>query len=109
MHLLLRGSCRTRIGADDVLARIDAPVGWRWCSLTRKPALGCSGIGPQGYDPLVLFKCLPIRQWHPKAGACALNCGWISCCFAVSTSLRLCPMRRPIAFSQHAGEEWCPR
>jgi len=26
--------------------------------------LGCSGIGPRGYDPLVHFNCLPIRQWH---------------------------------------------
>ena len=23
-----------------------------------------SGVGPQGYDPLVLFKCLLIGQWH---------------------------------------------
>ena len=22
------------------------------------------GSGPQGYDPLVLFKCLLIGQWH---------------------------------------------
>ena len=26
--------------------------------------LGRSGAGPQGYDPLVLFKCLLIGQWH---------------------------------------------
>ena len=30
------------------------------------PAAGLkrSGAGPQGYDPLVLFKCLLIGQWH---------------------------------------------
>ena len=85
------------IGTDDVLTAIDAPVDWRWCSPTRKPALGCSGIGPQGYDPLVRFNCLLIGQWHPKAGARALNCGWISCRFAASISLHLRPMRRPVA------------
>ncbi|MBD0866024.1 MAG: transposase [Rhodobacteraceae bacterium] len=31
--------------------------------------MGCSGIGPQGYDPLVRFKYLLIRQWHPEACA----------------------------------------
>ncbi|MBD0865807.1 MAG: hypothetical protein GDA36_09510 [Rhodobacteraceae bacterium] len=75
--------------------RIDAPADWRWCSPTCKPALGCSGIGPQGYDPLVRCKCLLIGEWHPEAGA-ALNCSWISCCVAAPASLRLCPMRRPI-------------
>ena len=69
MHLFLRGLCQTRIGADDVLTGIDVPVGSRWCSLIRKRALGRSGIGPQGYDPLVRFKCLLIGQWHPEAGA----------------------------------------
>ncbi|MBD0865363.1 MAG: hypothetical protein GDA36_07040 [Rhodobacteraceae bacterium] len=39
-----------------------------------------------------------LGQWHPKAGARALNCGWISCCFAAPASLHLCPMRRPVAF-----------
>jgi hypothetical protein len=23
-----------------------------------------TGIGPSGYDPLVLFKCLLVGQWH---------------------------------------------
>ncbi|MBD0866490.1 MAG: hypothetical protein GDA36_13345 [Rhodobacteraceae bacterium] len=74
-----------RIGADDVLTRIDAPVDWRSCSPMRKRGLGRSGIGSQGYDLRVRFKCLLIGQWHPEAGARALNCGWISCCVAVST------------------------
>ncbi|MBD0865661.1 MAG: hypothetical protein GDA36_08695 [Rhodobacteraceae bacterium] len=97
MHLFLRGSCRTRIGADDVLSKINALMDWRWCSPTCKRALGRAGIGSQGYDPLVRFKRLLIGQWHPEAGACALNCGWISCCVAAPTSLHLCPVRRPIA------------
>ncbi|MBD0865210.1 MAG: hypothetical protein GDA36_06150, partial [Rhodobacteraceae bacterium] len=84
-----------RIGTDDVLIRIDVPVDWRWCLLTCKRTLECSGIGPQGYDPLV-------GQWCPEAGARALNCGWISCCFAAPASLHLCPMRRTIAvFATH--------
>ncbi|MBD0865438.1 MAG: hypothetical protein GDA36_07465 [Rhodobacteraceae bacterium] len=87
-----------RIGAADVLTRTDAPVDWRSCSLMRKRGLGRSGIGrPQGYDSLVRFKCLLIGQWHPEAGARALNCGWISCCVAAPASLHLCPMRQPIA------------
>ncbi|MBD0865706.1 MAG: hypothetical protein GDA36_08950 [Rhodobacteraceae bacterium] len=70
MHLLLRGSCverGSRIGTDDVLTRIDIPVGWRWCSPTCKRALGRTW-GHQGYDLMVRLKCLLIGQWHPKAG-----------------------------------------
>ena len=37
------------------------------------------------------------RTPRSEAGARTLNCGWISCCFAASSSLHLCPMRRPIA------------
>ncbi|MBD0864977.1 MAG: hypothetical protein GDA36_04890, partial [Rhodobacteraceae bacterium] len=86
------------IGADDVLTRIDALMAWRWCLPNRKRGLGRAGIGPQGYDLLVRFNCLLIGQWHPEAGVRALNCGWTSCRFAASSSLHLCPMRRPIAF-----------
>ncbi|MBD0865055.1 MAG: hypothetical protein GDA36_05310 [Rhodobacteraceae bacterium] len=84
--------CAVRVECEsdqtaDVLTRIDALMDWQSCSPTCKPALGRSGIGrPQGYDSLVRFKCLLIGQWHPEAGAGALNCGWISCCcVAVST------------------------
>ncbi|MBD0864332.1 MAG: hypothetical protein GDA36_01360, partial [Rhodobacteraceae bacterium] len=78
--LLLRKAAN-RIGTDNVLTRIDAPVDWRSCSPTRKRALGRSGIGrPQDYDSLVRCKRLLIGQWHPEAGAGTLNCGWISCC-----------------------------
>ncbi|MBD0864747.1 MAG: transposase [Rhodobacteraceae bacterium] len=43
--------------------------------------MGCSGIGPQGYDPLVCFNCLLIGQWHPEAGACPqLRLDFMLCC-----------------------------
>lgn len=63
MDLFLRESTE-RIGADDALAKIDALMDWLSFSPTLKRGLGRSGIGPQGYDPLVLFKCLLIGQWH---------------------------------------------
>ncbi|MBD0864595.1 MAG: hypothetical protein GDA36_02800 [Rhodobacteraceae bacterium] len=47
-------------GADEVLTRIDALMGWLWCSPTRKRGVGRSGIGHQGYDLRVCFKCLLI-------------------------------------------------
>ena len=37
---------------------------WAAFSPILKRGLGRSGVGPQGYDPLVLFKCLLIGQWH---------------------------------------------
>ena len=86
-----------RIGTDDVQTRIDTLMDWRSFSPTCKRALGCSGIGFHGYDPLVL-----IGQWHPEAEARALNCGWISYCVVALTSLHLYPMRRPVAvFATH--------
>lgn len=53
-----------RIGQEDVLSKIDALMDWRSFSGILKRGLGRSGIGPQGYEPLVLFKCLLIGQWH---------------------------------------------
>ena len=63
MDLFLRESA-DRIGADDVLAKIDALMDWRAFSPILKRGLGRSGEGPAGYDPLVLFRCLLIGQWH---------------------------------------------
>ena len=63
MDLFLRESV-DRIGADDVLAKIDALMDWRAFSPILKRGLGRSGEGPAGYDPLVLFRCLLIGQWH---------------------------------------------
>ncbi len=53
-----------RIGNDDALSKIDALMDWRLFLPILKRGLGRSGAGPQGYDPLVLFKCLLIGQWH---------------------------------------------
>ena len=63
MDLFLREAV-DRIGADDALVKIDALMDWGSFSPILKRGLGRSGIGPQGYDPLVLFKCLLIGQWH---------------------------------------------
>ena len=63
MDLFLR-EASDRIGEDDVLTRIDARMEWRLFSPILKRCSGRSGSGPQGYDPLVLFKCLLIGQWH---------------------------------------------
>ena len=63
MDLFLR-EVTDRIGDDDVLSKIDALLDWQSFSLILQRGLGRSGIGPQGYDPLVLFKCLLIGQWH---------------------------------------------
>ena len=37
---------------------------WRAFGPILQRGLKRSGAGPQGYDPLVLFKCLLIGQWH---------------------------------------------
>ena len=63
MDLFLREATE-RVGADDVLAKVDALMDWRSFSPILKRGLGRSGVGPQGYDPLGLFKCLLIGQWH---------------------------------------------
>ncbi|MBD0864410.1 MAG: hypothetical protein GDA36_01760 [Rhodobacteraceae bacterium] len=55
------------------------------------------GVPGPGLRVMVRCNCLLIGQWHPEAGSCALNCGLISCCVAVSIFLQLCPMRRPVA------------
>ena len=63
MDLFLREATE-RVGADDVLAKVDALMDWRSFSPILKRGLGRSGVGPQGYDPPGLFKCLLIGQWH---------------------------------------------
>ncbi|MBK0328757.1 hypothetical protein I5535_15815 [Rhodobacteraceae bacterium F11138] len=44
-----------RIGDEDVLSKIDALLDWGAFSPILKRGLGRSGIGPRGFDPLVLF------------------------------------------------------
>ena len=63
MNLFLQEAAG-RIGEDDVLARIDRLIDWRAFLPILKRGLGRSGLGPQGYDLLMLFRCLLIGQWH---------------------------------------------
>lgn len=63
MDFFLRDAA-DRIGEDNVLTKIDALMDWRAFSLILTRGLGRSGDGPPGYDPLILFKCLLIGQWH---------------------------------------------
>ena len=53
-----------RVGVDDVLSKVNVLMDWSPFAPILKRGLGRSGVGPQGYDPLVLFKCLLIGQWH---------------------------------------------
>ena len=54
MDLYLREATE-RIGADDALAKIDALLDWPSFSPIHKRGIGRFGVGPQGYEPLVLF------------------------------------------------------
>lgn len=63
MDLFLR-EATDRIGEDDVFTKIGALSDWGSFSPILRRGLGRSGIGSQGYDPLILFKCLLIGQWH---------------------------------------------
>ena len=63
MDLFLREAA-DRIGVDDALTKVDALMTWRAFGPILQRGLKRSGAGPQGYDPLVLFKCLLIGQWH---------------------------------------------
>lgn len=53
-----------RIGDDNVLLKVDALLDWGRISSLMKRGLKRSGLGPRGYDPVVLFKCLLLGQWH---------------------------------------------
>ena len=63
MDLFLR-EAYGRIDPEDALSKIDALMDLPAFSPILKRGLKRSGVGPQGYDPLVLFKCLLIGQWH---------------------------------------------
>lgn len=63
MDIFMADAAR-RLGDDDVLARVDALIDWPPFLPILRRGLGRSGAGPQGYDPLVLFKCLLLGQWH---------------------------------------------
>ncbi len=53
-----------RIGDQNVLLKVDALMDWSLISSLLKGGLKRSGLGPQGYDEIVLFKCLLLGQWH---------------------------------------------
>ena len=60
-----QGCCDGSISPrGDVLSKVDALLDWPAFGPILKRGLARSGMGPQGYDPLVLFKCLLIGQWH---------------------------------------------
>ncbi len=102
-----------RIGVDDALAKIDALMDWSWFSPILKRGLGRSGVGPQGYDPLVLFKCLLIGQWHGLSDPKLERALKVRLDFMIlrAQSARLYRMRRPIvAFATPLVKGgWCLR
>ena len=53
-----------RIGPENVLVKVSAPVDWGRIGAVLDPAKLRSGLGAQGYDLLLLFKCLLLGQWH---------------------------------------------
>ena len=53
-----------QIEIEDPLLKIDALLDWAEFSAFLKRGFGRSGFGPSGYEPLVLFKCLLVGQWH---------------------------------------------
>ena len=63
MDLFLR-EATNRIGVDDPLSKIDLLLDWSAFSAILKRGLGRSGLGPSGYEPLIMFKCFLVGQWH---------------------------------------------
>ena len=55
---------RHRLDEDDVLRKIDSLIDWEAFLPLLKGGLKRSIFGPTGYDPLILFKCLLLGQWH---------------------------------------------
>ena len=53
-----------RVGPENVLLKVSALVDWGRIGAVLERAKLRSGLGPQGYDPLVLFRCLLLGQWH---------------------------------------------
>ena len=53
-----------RLGDDDVFGKVDALIDWGPISGILKAGMGRSGLGPQGYGALTLFKCLLLGGWH---------------------------------------------
>ncbi len=53
-----------RIGPENVLMKVSALVDWGPIEAVLKRAKLRSGLGTQGYDLVLLFKCLLLGQWH---------------------------------------------
>jgi len=53
-----------RIGPENVLMKVSALVDWGRIGAILERAQLRSGLGAQGYDLLVLFRCLLLGQWH---------------------------------------------
>jgi transposase, IS5 family len=59
MDIFIYESAR-RIGDQNALRKVDALMDWSLVLSLLKRGLNRSGLGPQGYDEIVLFKCLLI-------------------------------------------------
>ena len=59
-------SCESvgRIADQNVLRKVDTLLDRSLIFPLLKSGLNRWGLGPHGYDEIVLFKCLLIGQWH---------------------------------------------
>ena len=59
-------SCESagRIADQNVLRKVDTLLDRSLVFPLLKSGLNRWGLGPHGYDEIVLFKCLLIGQWH---------------------------------------------
>ena len=59
-------SCESagRIADQNVLRKVDTLLDRSLVFPLLKSRLNRWGLGPHGYDEIVLFKCLLIGQWH---------------------------------------------
>ena len=59
-------SCKSagRITDQNVLRKVDTLLDRSLVFPLLKSGLNRWGLGPHGYDEIVLFKCLLIGQWH---------------------------------------------
>ena len=59
-------SCESagRIADQNVFRKVDTLLDWSLVFPLLKSGLNRWGLGPHGYDEIVLFKYLLISQWH---------------------------------------------
>ena len=53
-----------RMRHKSVILKADALIDWPAIDHIIRRGLNRSGLGPQGYAALTLFKCLLLGQWH---------------------------------------------